>query len=207
MKEFTFEELIQRSPNKVIELAVKGMLPRGPFRQSDDQKTQGLFWSGSSSPSSAASAAGYLISGKHATSTLTTVHINAHSMEQITATGRRKNAVARVILRRGTGKITINKRDQEKYFGRETDKMVIRQPLEAVDMLEKFDIFVNVKGGGTTGQSGAIRHGISRALVKHEEEFKPILRKEGFITRDSRSVERKKIGLHKARKRPQYSKR
>ena len=128
-------------------------------------------------------------------------------MEQITATGRRKNAVARVILRRGTGKITINKRDQEKYFGRETDKMVIRQPLEAVDMLEKFDIFVNVKGGGTTGQSGAIRHGISRALVKHEEEFKPILRKEGFITRDSRSVERKKIGLHKARKRPQYSKR
>jgi small subunit ribosomal protein S9 len=128
-------------------------------------------------------------------------------MEQFSATGRRKSSVARVILRKGNGKITINKKDQEQYFGRPTDKMVIRQPLEAVDMLESFDISVNVNGGGTTGQSGAIRHGIAHALVNYDETLKSVLRKSGYITRDARKVERKKIGLHKARKRPQYSKR
>ena len=128
-------------------------------------------------------------------------------MEQFSAVGRRKSSVARVILRKGSGKITINKRDQEIYFGRQTDKMVIRQPLEAVEMVETFDILVNVNGGGTTGQAGAIRHGIAHALVNYDAELKSILRKSGYITRDARKVERKKIGLHKARKRPQYSKR
>lgn len=128
-------------------------------------------------------------------------------METFTATGRRKSSVARVILRKGSGKIIINKRDQQIYFGRETDKMVIRQPLEAVDMLEKFDISVNVNGGGTTGQAGAIRHGIAHALVNYDDTLKSVLRKSGYITRDARKVERKKIGLHKARKKPQYSKR
>lgn len=128
-------------------------------------------------------------------------------MEQYTATGRRKNAVARIFMRKGKGTITINKRDQQQYFGRDTDKMIIRQPLEAVEMVDNFDIIVNVNGGGTSGQAGAIRHGITRALVKYDEGLKTILRQKGYITRDSRAVERKKIGLHKARKRPQYSKR
>lgn len=128
-------------------------------------------------------------------------------MEMFTATGRRKSSVARVILRKGSGNITINKRDQEVYFGRQTDKMIIKQPLEAVSLLETFDISVNVNGGGTTGQAGAIRHGIAHALVSYDDTLKSILRKSGYITRDARKVERKKIGLHKARKRPQYSKR
>ncbi|MEY3107368.1 MAG: hypothetical protein RIT35_1546 [Pseudomonadota bacterium] len=126
---------------------------------------------------------------------------------QYYGTGRRKSAVARVYATSGTGKIIINKKAIEDYFGRKTDQMVSRQPLECVDMVSKFDINVIVKGGGPSGQAGAIRHGLTRALMVYDEALRPALRKAGFVTRDSRIVERKKIGLHKARKRPQYSKR
>jgi small subunit ribosomal protein S9 len=122
-------------------------------------------------------------------------------------TGRRKSSAARVYLVPGKGEITINKRSIENYFGRDTARMVVRQPLEAVDMLLKFDVKVSVKGGGNTGQAGAIRHAIARALVAHDEGLRSAMRTGGFLTRDARCVERKKIGLHKARKRPQYSKR
>ena len=122
-------------------------------------------------------------------------------------TGRRKTSTARVFLSRGSGDIVVNSRPLDQYFGRETARMVIRQPLEVADMLGKVDIKVNVSGGGNTGQAGAIRHGITRALLQYDEMLRPALRKAGFVTRDSRKVERKKVGLHKARKRPQYSKR
>ena len=122
-------------------------------------------------------------------------------------TGRRKSSTARVFLRRGSGDIVVNRRPLDQYFGRETARMVIRQPLEVADMLDKVDIKVNVAGGGNTGQAGAIRHGITRALLQYDEMLRPALRKAGFVTRDSRKVERKKVGLRKARKRPQYSKR
>jgi small subunit ribosomal protein S9 len=123
------------------------------------------------------------------------------------STGRRKSSAARVWLVAGKGQITINSRSIEDYFGRETARMVVRQPLEAAEMLDKFDVNVTVKGGGNTGQAGAIRHAIARALVGHDETLRSTMRQGGFLTRDAREVERKKIGLHKARKRPQYSKR
>ena len=123
------------------------------------------------------------------------------------ATGRRKSSTARVFIKPGSGNLTINTRTLEDYFGRETSRMVVRQPLELVDMLKTFDIKVTVRGGGNNGQAGAIRHGISRALVEYDSELKKELRQAGFITRDARAVERKKVGLHKARKRPQFSKR
>jgi small subunit ribosomal protein S9 len=126
---------------------------------------------------------------------------------QYYGTGRRKSAIARVYATSGTGKITINKKAIEDYFGRKTDQMVSRQPLECVEMESKFDVNVIVKGGGPSGQAGAIRHGLTRALMAYDETLRPALRKAGFVTRDSRIVERKKVGLHKARKRPQYSKR
>jgi small subunit ribosomal protein S9 len=123
------------------------------------------------------------------------------------STGRRKSSTARVYLTKGSGAITINNRTIEQYFGRETSRMVVRQPLETADKIAAFDINIFVKGGGNTGQAGAIRHGITRALMVYDETLRPSLRKAGFVTRDSREVERKKVGLHKARKRPQYSKR
>jgi small subunit ribosomal protein S9 len=122
-------------------------------------------------------------------------------------TGRRKSSVARVILASGSGEININNRTLDEYFGRETTRMIVRQPLELLDIVGKFDISVNVHGGGNTGQAGAIRHGITRALLDYDETLRPELRSAGFVTRDARRVERKKIGLHKARKRPQFSKR
>jgi small subunit ribosomal protein S9 len=122
-------------------------------------------------------------------------------------TGRRKSAVARVFARPGKGEIKVNNASLDTYFGRETDRMIVRQPLETVEVTGKFDLLVTVKGGGPSGQAGAIRLGITRALMEYDEELRPALRKAGFVTRDSRQVERKKVGLHKARKRPQYSKR
>lgn len=122
-------------------------------------------------------------------------------------TGRRKSSTARVYISPGSGTITVNKRTLENYFGRETSRMIVHQPLEKVDMLKKFDIKVSVRGGGPSGQAGAIRHGITRALIAYDEELRSPLRKAGYVTRDAREVERKKVGLHKARKRPQYSKR
>ncbi len=123
-------------------------------------------------------------------------------------TGRRKSSVARVYLKPGKGTITINKRDLDSYFGLETLKLVVRQPLAAINAEDKFDVTVTVRGGGTTGQAGAIRHGIARALAKaDEEEYRPVLKKAGFLTRDSRMKERKKYGLKAARRAPQFSKR
>ena len=122
-------------------------------------------------------------------------------------TGRRKTSIARVRLVPGEGKIQINKRDIEEYFGLGTLKMMVRQPLVLVEAMDRFDVLVRVHGGGTTGQAGAIRHGISRALVKSDAELKPALKKAGFLTRDPRMVERKKYGLKGARRAPQFSKR
>ena len=122
-------------------------------------------------------------------------------------TGRRKSSVARVYLVPGTGKITINKRDIDEYLGLETLKVIVRQPLVATETADKFDVLVNVKGGGYTGQAGAIRHGISRALLTVDDDYRPILKKAGFLTRDPRMKERKKYGLKAARRAPQFSKR
>ena len=122
-------------------------------------------------------------------------------------TGRRKSSVARVYLTPGTGKITINKRDIDDYFGLETLKVIVRQPFAATETNEKFDVNVTVKGGGYTGQAGAIRHGISRALLQVDDEYRPLLKKAGFLTRDPRMKERKKYGLKAARRAPQFSKR
>ena len=122
-------------------------------------------------------------------------------------TGRRKSSVARVYLVPGTGKITINKRDMDEYFGLETLKVVVRQPLTATETADKFDVLVNVRGGGYTGQAGAIRHGIARALLNVDADYRPVLKKAGFLTRDPRMKERKKYGLKAARRAPQFSKR
>ena len=122
-------------------------------------------------------------------------------------TGRRKSSVARVYLVPGTGKITINKRDIDEYLGLETLKVVVRQPLVATETVDKFDVLVNVKGGGYTGQAGAIRHGIARALLQVDSEYRPVLKSAGFLTRDTRMKERKKYGLKAARRAPQFSKR
>ena len=122
-------------------------------------------------------------------------------------TGRRKSSIARVYIMPGKGNITINKRDIDSYFGLETLKVIVRQPLATTDTLDKFDIVVNVHGGGTTGQAGAIRHGISRALLKADADYRPALKAAGFLTRDPRTKERKKYGLKAARRAPQFSKR
>ncbi len=129
------------------------------------------------------------------------------STTQYYGTGRRKTSTARVFLRPGTGAIKINNRSIEEYFGRETARMIVKQPLELTDTVEKFDVYVTVSGGGGFGQAGAIRHGITRALMEYDETLRPTLRQAGFVTRDARMVERKKVGLRKARKRPQFSKR
>jgi small subunit ribosomal protein S9 len=122
-------------------------------------------------------------------------------------TGRRKSSTARVFLRKGSGKITVNERPLDEFFGRETSRMIVRQPLVLTKNTETFDIMVTVEGGGITGQAGAIRLGIARSLVEYDESLKPDLRKAGFMTRDAREVERKKVGLHKARRATQFSKR
>ena len=122
-------------------------------------------------------------------------------------TGRRKTSTARVFLRPGSGQITINGKALDEYFGRQTSRMVVRQPLQLVEMAEKFDIVITVEGGGASGQAGAIRHGITRALVEYDENLKGDLRRAGYVTRDAREVERKKVGLRQARKRPQFPKR
>ena len=141
----------------------------------------------------------------------------ATAAKQNYGTGRRKTATARVFLRKGTGNITVNERTLDEYFGRKTSRMIVRQPLEVTQLQDKFDVFITVVGGGINGQAGAIRHGIARALVEHDEagtgstgsetSLRKILRKAGYLTRDAREVERKKVGLKKARKGTQYSKR
>jgi small subunit ribosomal protein S9 len=127
--------------------------------------------------------------------------------QQYYGTGRRKTAIARVFLKPGKGAIVVNSKPVDEFFSRETGRMVVRQPLVLTNHLGTFDISVNVHGGGESGQAGAVRHGISRALVSYDETLKPTLRKAGLVTRDAREVERKKVGLHKARRRKQFSKR
>jgi small subunit ribosomal protein S9 len=122
-------------------------------------------------------------------------------------TGRRKSSTARVYLRPGSGEITVNRRSLDQFFGRKTARMIVRQPLELTELTDKFDVTVRVHGGGTTGQAGAIRHGLTRALLDYDDTLRPTLRKAGFVTRDAREVERKKVGLRKARRATQYSKR
>jgi small subunit ribosomal protein S9 len=129
------------------------------------------------------------------------------SVDVYYGTGRRKSSTARVYLRSGTGSITVNSRDLDLFFGRQTARMIVRQPLELTELEGKFDVTVRVSGGGTTGQAGAIRHGLTRALMRYDESLRPALRKAGFVTRDAREVERKKVGLRKARRATQYSKR
>ena len=129
------------------------------------------------------------------------------SENQYYSTGRRKTSTARVYLRKGSGSITVNRRPLDQYFGRETARMIVRKPLEKAEMTDNFDITVTVRGGGMSGQAGAIRHGITRALIAYDEELRSPLRRAGYVTRDARTVERKKIGLHKARRAPQFSKR
>lgn len=131
----------------------------------------------------------------------------AKAQKDFYGTGRRKTSIARVFIRKGTGKIIINNREIENYFGRATSIMIVKQPLEATKTLGELDLIITVTGGGSNGQAGAIRHGIARALVRYDEAHKSALRQAGHLTRDSREVERKKVGLHGARKRPQYSKR
>lgn len=131
----------------------------------------------------------------------------AYANQSNYGTGRRKAAVARVYLKAGSGNIVVNKKPLDQFFSRETGRMLVRQPLEVTDSSNTFDIQVNVTGGGETGQAGAVRHGIARALVDYDESLKPALRQAGLITRDAREVERKKVGLKKARRRPQFSKR
>jgi small subunit ribosomal protein S9 len=129
------------------------------------------------------------------------------STTQNYGTGRRKTSTARVFVKSGTGSITVNNRPLDEFFGRQTARMIVRQPLELIGMEDKFDINATVTGGGTTGQAGAIRHGLTRALMDYDESLRPSLRRAGFVTRDAREVERKKVGLHKARRAPQFSKR
>ncbi len=131
----------------------------------------------------------------------------AENQEAYQGTGRRKSSTARVYVKRGSGNIVINKRPLDSYFGRETARMIVCQPLEIADLMGKIDVKATVDGGGSSGQAGAIRHGITRALIAYDETLRNPLRKAGYVTRDDRKVERKKVGLHKARKRPQYSKR
>jgi len=126
---------------------------------------------------------------------------------QFYGTGRRKTSTARVFLKPGSGSITVNDRPLDTFFGRKTAQMIVRQPLELMQVTSTFDVNVTVKGGGTTGQAGAIRHGLTRALMQYDESMRPALRKAGFVTRDAREVERKKVGLRKARRATQYSKR
>ncbi|MBE1276240.1 MULTISPECIES: 30S ribosomal protein S9 [Enterovibrio] len=127
--------------------------------------------------------------------------------EQYYGTGRRKSSAARVFIKPGSGNIVINQRSLETYFGRPTARMVVLQALELVEMTDKLDLYITVSGGGISGQAGAIRHGITRALMQYDESLRPALRAAGFVTRDARKVERKKVGLRKARRRPQFSKR
>lgn len=131
----------------------------------------------------------------------------AQPQNQNYGTGRRKSAAARVFIKPGSGLITVNSKTLEQYFGRETSRMLVRQPLELVDAVTRFDIYITVAGGGPSGQAGAIRHGITRALIQYDETLRKTLRDAGLVTRDAREVERKKVGLHKARRAPQYSKR
>ena len=191
--ETNFKKMQQRFPGRALETAVKGMLPKGPLGYAMLKKLK--CYAGEQHPHTAQQPKALEISGI----------IMAESY--FYGTGRRKSAVARVFMKRGSGVIVVNGKPIDQFFSRETGRMIVRQPLELVAQLSGFDIKVNVIGGGESGQAGAVRHGITRALIEYDVTLKPALSKAGFVTRDAREVERKKVGFHKARRRKQFSKR
>ena len=180
----------------MIEIAVKGMLPKGPLGRAMFRKLKVYAGAEHQHAAQQPQVLVHLI-----------IEVLGYAENQNYGTGRRKSSSARVFIKPGSGKITINQRELDVYFGRETARMIVRQPLELVELTDKLDLYITVKGGGISGQAGAIRHGITRALMEYDETLRPALRAAGFVTRDARRVERKKVGLHKARRRPQYSKR
>ncbi len=194
LKTESLGQALERHPERVIEIAVKGMLPKGPLGRAMYRKLK--VYAGAEHP--------------HAAQQPQPLELYGTIIMAITqnyGTGRRKSSTARVFLRKGSGNITVNDRPLDEFFGRETARMIVRQPLELTKNTESFDIVVTTTGGGITGQAGAIRLGIARALVEYDETLKTELRKAGFMTRDAREVERKKVGLHKARRATQFSKR
>ena len=191
IKSKPLREVIESTASDAIKSAVKGMLPKSKLGRQMFTKLK--VYNDDQHP--------------HAAQKPVSIELQENKLEQIITVGRRKTSTARVFLQKGTGEITVNKKKLDVYFGREVAQMVVKQPLVSTDLSNGVDITATVKGGGSFGQAGAIRLGIARALVEYDETLKPVLKKEGFLTRDSRKVERKKVGLRKARKRPQYSKR
>ena len=191
IKSKPLREVIENTASDAIKSAVKGMLPKSKLGRQMFSKLK--VYNDDQHP--------------HAAQKPVSIELQEKKLEQIITVGRRKTSTARVFLQKGTGEITVNKKKLDAYFGREVAQMVVKQPLVSTDLSNGVDIIATVKGGGSFGQAGAIRLGIARALVEYDETLKPVLKKEGFLTRDSRKVERKKVGLRKARKRPQYSKR
>ena len=193
LKSESLEQALDRHAERVIEIGVKGMLPKTPLAARCSASSRSTPAPSTRTPPSSRSRW-----------TCKRTHM---ALQQNYGTGRRKSSTARVFLRKGTGNITVNGRALDEFFGRETSRMIVRQPLELTKMTDAFDVLVTVEGGGTTGQAGAIRLGIARALVEYNDTLKPELRKAGYMTRDAREVERKKVGLHKARRATQFSKR
>ena len=191
IKSKPLREVMENTASDAIKSAVKGMLPKSKLGR--QMLTKLKVYNDDQHP--------------HAAQKPVSIELQENKLEQIITVGRRKTSTARVFLQKGTGEITVNKKKLDAYFGREVAQMVVKQPLVSTDLSNGVDITATVKGGGSFGQAGAIRLGIARALVEYDETLKPVLKKEGFLTRDSRKVERKKVGLRKARKRPQYSKR
>ena len=191
IKSKPLKEVMNNSASKALKSAVKGMLPKNKLGK--QMLTKLKVYDDENHP--------------HYAQKPLSIELQERKLEQIITVGRRKTSTARVFLQKGTGEITVNKKKLETYFGREVAQMVVKQPLVSTDLSSGVDIKATVSGGGSFGQAGAIRLGIARALVEYDETLKPVLKKEGFLTRDSRKVERKKVGLRKARKRPQYSKR
>ena len=191
IKSKPLRDIMENSASDAIKSAVKGMLPKSKLGRQMFTKLK--VYNDDNHP--------------HAAQKPVTLDIQENKLDQIITVGRRKTSTARVFLQKGTGEIIVNKKKLETYFGREVAQMVVKQPLVTTELVKGIDIKATVAGGGSFGQAGAIRLGIARALVEYDETLKPILKAEGFLTRDSRKVERKKVGLRKARKRPQYSKR
>lgn len=191
IKSKPLRDIMENSASDAIKSAVKGMLPKSKLGRQMFTKLK--VYNDDNHP--------------HAAQKPVTLDIQENKLDQILTVGRRKTSTARVFLQKGTGEITVNKKKLETYFGREVAQMVVKQPLVTTELVKGIDIKATVAGGGSFGQAGAIRLGIARALIEYDETLKPVLKAEGFLTRDSRKVERKKVGLRKARKRPQYSKR
>jgi len=202
LKSVSLEKMLDETPERVLQFSVKGMLPRGPLGRQMLSKLR-VF----AGPSHSHAAQQPIPLDVSAWGPVLLRWEKTMSDTFFYGTGRRKTSTARVFLMPGNGDITVNKRSLDTFFGRKTAQMIVRQPLELTQLTDRFNVNVTVKGGGTTGQAGAIRHGLTRALMAYDESLRPSLRKAGFVTRDAREVERKKVGLRKARRATQYSKR